>query len=192
MSSAILAMGHVPYEAMATVRFLHAAPGLPWAARKAGDDYGAVAQPDWREIDWASHLHDTIVEGRRVRYCDYGTGDGPPVVMLHGLGGSWQNWLENIPRIGQQRRVIAVDLPGHGASEMPVEKISISAFGRCVDALCEQLGLGAVELVGNSTGGFTATEVAIQFPSRAAGHVLVSAAGIMTYSLHGSTIPAGV
>src|SRR5438046_1280735 len=178
MSRAILAIRHVPYEAMATVRFLHAAPATPWGARRAGDDYGAIAQPDWREIDWSSHLNDAIVEGRRARYCDYGSGDGPPVVMLHGLGGSWQNWLENIPRIGQERRVIAVDLPGHGASEMPAEKMSISGLGRLVDSLCELLDLGDVVLVGNSMGGFTSAEVAIQFPERAAGLVLVAAAGI--------------
>jgi pimeloyl-ACP methyl ester carboxylesterase len=61
---------------------------------------------------------------------------------------------------------------------MPIEKITISRLGRCVDELCEQLGLGAVVLVGNSMGGFTAAEVAIQFPKRCGGLVLVSAAGI--------------
>jgi pimeloyl-ACP methyl ester carboxylesterase len=168
---------------VATVRFLHAPPPRPGAARRAGDDYGARAEPDWREIDWSEHVRETSIDGRRVRYCDFGSGDGPPVVMIHGLGGSWQNWLENIPRIGQERRVIALDLPGHGESEMPVEKMSISGFGRCVDALCEQLDLGRVVVVGNSLGGFTAAEVSIQFPSRAAGLVLVSAAGITITNL---------
>src|SRR5438128_1360742 len=169
MSSAIFATAPVPYGPVATVQILHARPPLPGAARRAGDDYGAKGSPDWREIDWAPFLHDTAIAGRRVRYCDYGSGDGPPVVLVHGLGGSWQNWLENIPRIGQERRAIAIDLPGHGASEMPGEKMSISGFGRSVDALCDQLGLGEVVLVGNSMGGFTAAEVAIQFPARCAG-----------------------
>jgi pimeloyl-ACP methyl ester carboxylesterase len=176
---------------MATVRFLHAAPALPWAARRAGDDYGAIARPDWREIDWSAHVRDAIVEGRRLRYCDYGSGDGPPVVLIHGLGGSWQNWLENIPRLGQERRVIAVDLPGHGASEMPAEKMSIAGHGRCVNALCDQLGTGPVVLFGNSMGGFTAAEVAIQFPERCAGIVLVSAAGITTTDLRRQPTLAG-
>ena len=170
------------------MRLFHAYPGRSSGARRADSDYGAPADPDWRSIDWRPHLHDAVVFDRRVRYCDYGSGDGPPVVMIHGLGGSWQNWLENIPRIGQERRVIAVDLPGHGASEMPLEKISISGFGRCVDTLCEQLGLGEVVLVGNSMGGFTAAEVAIQFPSRAAGLVPVTAAGITINELNGSPI----
>ena len=173
---------------MATVRFLHAPPPLPGAHRRAGDDYGAKATPDWREVDWSEHLYDVEIGGRRVRFCDYGpsgsdsgsaaASDAPPVVMLHGLGGAWQNWLENIPRIAQERRVIAPDLPGHGCSEMPADKISISGFGRCVEELCERLDLGEVVFVGNSTGGFTGTEVAIQHPDRVAGLVLVSAAGI--------------
>jgi pimeloyl-ACP methyl ester carboxylesterase len=163
---------------MATVRILHARPPGPGAAKRAGDDYGAPAQPDWREIDWSPHVHDAVIAGRRLRYCDYGEGDGPPVVMIHGLGGSWQNWLENIPRIGRERRVIAVDLPGHGASEMPADRMSISGFGRCVDALCAELDLGEVVIIGNSMGGFTAAEVGIQFPERCAGIVLAAAAGI--------------
>jgi pimeloyl-ACP methyl ester carboxylesterase len=173
------------------VRILHALPPVPGSARRAGDDYGAKASPDWREIDWTPHLYDTVIAGRRVRYCDYGAGDGPPVVMIHGLGGSWQNWLENIPRIGQERRVIAVDLPGHGASEMPREKISISGFGKCVDELCSQLSLDSVVLVGNSMGGFTAAEVAIQFPERAGGLVLVSAAGITITNMRRQPTLAG-
>ncbi|MDQ2939344.1 MAG: alpha/beta fold hydrolase, partial [Actinomycetota bacterium] len=46
-------------------------------------------------------------------------GDGPPVVLLHGLGGCWENWLENIPQLARSRRVIAPDLPGFGDSPMP-------------------------------------------------------------------------
>src|SRR6058998_3943328 len=103
MSSAILAIRLlVPYGAMATIRFLHANPALPGAHRRAGDDYGAKASPDWREVDWPKHLYATEIGGRQVRFCDCGPTepgadpDAPPVVMLHGLGGAWQNWLENI------------------------------------------------------------------------------------------------
>ena len=57
-------------------------------------------------------------------------GEGPVVLMIHGLSGCWQNWLENIPFFARDHRVIAVDLPGFGESEMPVEKISISQLRR--------------------------------------------------------------
>lgn len=146
-------------------------------AARAGDDYGESATPDWRAVSWREHLHDAEIGGRRVRYVDIGEGDGAPVVFIHGLSGRWQNWLENIPRCAAERRVVALDLPGFGSSQMPVEKISITLYARVVDELCEALGLGEVALVGNSMGGFTAAEIALRHPSRVERMVLVSAAG---------------
>jgi pimeloyl-ACP methyl ester carboxylesterase len=155
-----------------------AAPTPPWRDREAGDDYGASASPDWRETNWVDELKQVNIAGTPINYVDLGSpGLHEPVVLVHGLGGQWQNWLENIPRLAQERRVLALDLPGHGLT--PTEgEISISGYGRCVDAFCEQLGLGKVALVGNSMGGFVAAEVAIQFPERVSRLVLVSAAGI--------------
>ncbi|MBV9212701.1 MAG: alpha/beta fold hydrolase [Actinobacteria bacterium] len=156
---------------------------MPWTARRAGDDYGAHGDPDWRSIDWREHLRSTEIEGRPARYVDLGSGDGPPIVFVHGLAGCWQNWLENLPFFARARRVIAPDLPGFGGSEMPAEEISISGYGRFVEALCAQLDLGEVAIVGNSMGGFVSAEVAIQFPQRVERLVLVSAAGITSTSL---------
>jgi pimeloyl-ACP methyl ester carboxylesterase len=100
-------------------------------------------------------------------------------VLVHGLGGQWQNWLENIPRLAEERRVLALDLPGFGLTPEPADgEISISGYGRYVNAFCDRLGLGEVNVVGNSMGGFIAAEVAIQFPDRVSRLVLVSAAGI--------------
>jgi pimeloyl-ACP methyl ester carboxylesterase len=157
-----------------------AAPAAPWRSRDAGDDYGASASPNWRETDWSRELKRVEVDGRPINYVDIGSGDEEPVVLVHGLGGQWQNWLENIPRLAQDRRVIAMDLPGFGLTPPPDEddEVSIPGYGRCVNALCDKLGLGKVSLVGNSMGGYVAAEVAIQFPERVARLVLVSAAGI--------------
>jgi pimeloyl-ACP methyl ester carboxylesterase len=160
-------------------------PVLPRAARRADDEYGATAQPDWREIDWRKHLRETEIAGGRVNYVDIGSGDsGPPVVFVHGLGGAWQNWLENLPRVAQERRAIAVDLPGFGRSEMPRSHISVTSYGRFVDHFCEQLGLEQAVLVGNSMGGFVAAETAIQNPARVERLVLVSAAGVSITNLY--------
>ena len=87
-------------------------------------------------------------------------------MLVHGLGGSWQNWLEQIPPPPGAARVIALDLPGFGASEMPREEISIEGYGRLRRALCDALDLGQVVVVGNSMGGFIAAEFAIQYPER--------------------------
>jgi pimeloyl-ACP methyl ester carboxylesterase len=155
-----------------------AKPALMRSGRLADESYGATAQPDWRDIDWRQHLRELDIDGGRVNYVDIGSGEGPPIVFVHGLGGAWQNWLENIPRAALERRVLALDLPGFGQSEMPLEPISIPGYGRLVDKFCERLGLGEVVLVGNSMGGFITAEVAIQHPQRVERLVLVSAAGI--------------
>ena len=156
-----------------------AAPAPPWRDRDADDEYGASAAPNWRETDWSRELKQIEIDGTPVNYVDVGSGDEDPVVLVHGLGGQWQNWLENIPRLALDRRVVAMDLPGSGVTPMPADDdITISGYGRCVNALCDKLGLGGIDLVGNSMGGYVAAEVAIQFPERVSRLVLVSAAGI--------------
>src|SRR3954454_2295252 len=180
---------------MPTIRPSKALPATPWQAARAGDDYGATATPDWREVNWQPHLHQVEIDGSSVNYVDYGGPGSPglePVVFVHGLGGCWQNWLENIPRAAAEgRRVIALDLPGFGFSEMPSGEISISGYGRTVNAVCDELDLGEVVLVGNSMGGFTAAETAIQFPERVERMVLNSAAGLTTTDLYHGPILAG-
>jgi pimeloyl-ACP methyl ester carboxylesterase len=116
------------------------------------------------------------VEGRRVNVIELG--DGSPLVFVHGLSGSWQNWLEQLPVFAQRHRVIAVDVPGFGHSEMPAEKITIPGYARTLDALCGELGVDAAAFIGNSMGGFIGAELAISFPQRVERLVLVSAAGL--------------
>jgi pimeloyl-ACP methyl ester carboxylesterase len=160
-----------------------ALPARVRAARLAGDDYGVTAQPDWRKIDWSRHLHQLEIDGRPVNYVDIGSGEREPIVFVHGLGGQWQNWLENVPRAAQERRVIALDLPGFGLSPMPRDPITISGYGRTVAALADRLGLDRFDVVGNSMGGYIGAEVAIQFPQRVDQLLLVSAAGITSADL---------
>jgi pimeloyl-ACP methyl ester carboxylesterase len=157
-----------------------AAPSAPWRYRDALGDYGQTATPDWRDTDWSRELKTMEIDGIPFNYVDTGSGDGDPVVLVHGLAGQWQNWLENIPRLAQSRRVVAMDLPGFGCTPEPEddEKITITRYGRWVNEMADRLGLETVDLVGNSLGGYIAAEVAIQFPERVSRLVLVSAAGI--------------
>jgi pimeloyl-ACP methyl ester carboxylesterase len=171
-----------------------ARPASVRAARRADGGYGQTAVPDWRATDWGEHLATVEIDGSPVNYVDLPGpgGDVEPIVFVHGLGGQWQNWLENLPRAAQERRVVALDLPGFGLSAKPREKITISGYGRCVDALCERLELGRVDIVGNSMGGYIAAEVAIQFPERIDQLILVSAAGITSADVaHRPILTAG-
>lgn len=148
-------------------------------AIRAGDDYGVHDIPDWRTLDWPAHLRRIELLGAEVNYVDVGEqGDRRPLVFVHGLGGQWQNWLENLPRFAQGRRVVALDLPGFGMSPMPPETITIDYYGRLVAELCRRLDLAPAVLVGNSMGGYVAAETAIAAPEAVERLLLVSSAGI--------------
>jgi pimeloyl-ACP methyl ester carboxylesterase len=165
--------------------FIRAArPARLRAGRDADAEYGQPGEPSWRTIDWAAHSRRLEVNGKAVNVVEYGGGEGPPVVFIHGLAGCWQNWLENLPAIGEHRRVVTLDLPGFGDSEMPDGDISITGYAETVESVCEQLDLGPVAVVGNSMGGFTAAELAIRHPDRVERLVLVDAAGISIADLH--------
>jgi pimeloyl-ACP methyl ester carboxylesterase len=154
------------------------------AAKNAVDDYGRTAEPSWRGVNWQSHLHQIEIQGRRINYVDLGEGDAPPVVFIHGLGGCWQNWLENLPRLAQDRRCLALDLPGFSESEMPREKISIGGYASTVVEWARVLGIDEpADVIGNSMGGFIAAEIGINHADFVRRIVLCSAAGISITNL---------
>ncbi len=149
---------------------------LPPPTPADGPDPYGDPDPEWLKIDWSEHRREIDVVGARVNYVEMG--EGPPLLFVHGLSGAWQNFLENIPHFARTHRVIALDLPGFGSSPMPPWEISIPAYGRFVRDFCERIGVGRCSLVGNSMGGFIATEVAITEPERVDDLTLISAAGI--------------
>jgi pimeloyl-ACP methyl ester carboxylesterase len=139
-----------------------------------GSDYGRQGRSEWLDFPWDRHQHRMRIDGREVNYVD--VGEGPALVLLHGLGASWQSWLENVPEFARDHRVVAMDLPGFGYSEMPVEDISIEYYANWTFRLLEALGIDAAALVGNSMGGFVAAEMAIRRPDRVQRLAVVSAA----------------
>jgi len=144
-----------------------------------GESVGTY-RSSWLRVDWRSHQRWVILDGQPVNVI--ALGEGPPLVFVHGLSGSWQNWLEQLPVFAASHRVIALDLPGFGHSPMPREKISISGYARTLDRLLGELRIDAAAVVGNSMGGFVAAELAISVPQRVERLVLVSAAGLSTYA----------
>jgi pimeloyl-ACP methyl ester carboxylesterase len=152
---------------------------LKWDPRiVAGSDYGNPdPDPEWRRVEWRRHLHSVELPGARVNYVEIG--EGKPIVFVHGISGSWQNWLENLPHFGRDRRAIALDLPGFGSSPMPSWEIEMPAYGRLLHDFCEKLGVEGATVVGNSMGGFIAVEAVTSAPGHFERLVLVSAAGII-------------
>jgi pimeloyl-ACP methyl ester carboxylesterase len=146
------------------------------------DPYGNP-DPEWLEIDWREHLRQVEIDGTRVNYAELGSGPRMAIVFVHGLSGSWQNWLENIPHFARERRVLALDLPGFGHSPMPEWEISIESYGRLLHRFCDELAVGDCAVVGNSMGGFISAEAASAQPDRFEKLALVSAAGVSSVRL---------
>jgi pimeloyl-ACP methyl ester carboxylesterase len=145
--------------------------------------YGPVGRSPWLDVDWRSHERWLTVDGEVVNTIELapaGEATGQPLVFVHGLSGCWANFLEQLPVMARDHRVVTLDLPGFGYSPMPSRKITIPGYGRLLDGLLGQLGIDAAALVGNSMGGFIAAELAIAFPQRVERLVLVSPAGIST------------
>lgn len=140
------------------------------------DAYGPVGRSEWMETDWRRHLRWVRIGDRSVNLVDIG--EGPALIFLHGLSGSWQNWLETIPYFAREHRVIALDLPGFGQSEMPAEPISVRGYARMLEQLYDTLGIDTATIVGTSMGGFVAADFAIRYPQRVQRLVLVAAAGL--------------
>src|SRR5918994_926877 len=141
------------------------------------DTYADCDDATWMSIDWPAMTRRLVIEGREVNVVDSGGSDKPVMLFVHGLSGTWQNWLLNIPAFLDTHRVIAPDLPGFGESPMPREKISIQGYARILDELLDALGVDSAVVVGNSMGGFVAAELALSFSTRVERLVLVSAAG---------------
>lgn len=91
-------------------------------------------------------------------------GRGEPVLLVHGLGSSIQDWEYQIPHLIRTHRVIALDLRGHGRSGKPRERYSMQGFASDVAALIEHLGLPSVHLVGISMGGMIGFQLGVDRP----------------------------
>lgn len=98
------------------------------------------------------------LDGMRVHYENYGKGK-EAIVFIHGWLSNLTFWRANIPAFAAEKRVIALDLPGHGASDKPPVKYSMDLYARAVDAVLKGAGVEHVVLVGHSMG----TPVARQF-----------------------------
>jgi len=162
---------------------------LPDPTPAEGPDPYGNPDPEWLRIDWRQHLRSAELdipadmEGRsgptKVNYMEIGEAtERPTVVFVHGLSGSWQNWLENIPDFARSHRVLAPDLPGFGHSPLPPWRISIESYGRFLHEFCDALAVGDCVVVGNSMGGFVSAEAARAEPERFEKLVLASAAGV--------------
>jgi pimeloyl-ACP methyl ester carboxylesterase len=105
-------------------------------------------------------------------------GDGPAIVLVHGLALSSTTWRYVMPALAERYRVIAPDLLGHGKSGKPRGDYSLGAFASGIRDLLVALDIEQATFVGHSLGGGIALQLAYQFPERCDRLVLVAAGGL--------------
>jgi pimeloyl-ACP methyl ester carboxylesterase len=130
------------------------------------------------------------LHGHRVRYRE--TGDGPPLVLLHGITSSSETWGPVLELLGRRYRVIAPDLIGHGDSAKPRGDYSPGAYASGVRDLLAALGHDHVNIVGHSMGGGVAMQFAYQFPERCKRLILVCSGGLgaeVSFLLRAASLP---
>ncbi|HEX3714882.1 MAG TPA: alpha/beta fold hydrolase, partial [Trebonia sp.] len=98
-----------------------------------------------------------------IAYTEFGR--GPAALFVHGIGTSGLLWRHVIEEVSDTSRCIAIDLPTHGGTPARAE-MSASAMAEVVADLCDGLGLGQLDLVGNDTGGAVAQIFAARHPRR--------------------------
>lgn len=121
-------------------------------------------------------LQRLTIHGREIAYRS--AGQGPVVVLLHGMAGSSMAWRPVMDVLASRFRVIAPDLLGHGASAKPDVEYNLGAHANMMRDFLLALGLDRVTLVGQSFGGGVAMQLAYQFPERCDRLVLVSSGGL--------------
>jgi non-heme chloroperoxidase len=114
--------------------------------------------------------------GVTLRYVEQGRQDGPVVVFLHGYTDSHRTWDLNLSRFSREFHVYALDQRGHGDSSRPACCYSQQAFAKDVVAFLDAKRVSRAVLVGHSMGSFIAQQVALDFPGRVKGLVLVGSA----------------
>lgn len=116
------------------------------------------------------------VEGVDLHYAELG--QGRPTVLLHGLGDSHRTWARVAPVLARTRRVLLLDLAGHGLSARPNASYALPWHTRLVAGWLDALGLDEVDVVGHSFGGGVAQWLLVERPGRVRRLALVAAGGL--------------
>ncbi|KAF1072283.1 MAG: Dihydrolipoyllysine-residue acetyltransferase component of acetoin cleaving system [Pseudomonas citronellolis] len=132
---------------------------------------------DGAEADSGPAPQKIELDGRIVRYFERGEGD-VPLLLIHGFGGDLNNWLFNHEPLAASRRVIALDLPGHGESGKTLQRGDLDELSGVVLALLDHLDIDQAHLAGHSMGGAVALNTARLAPRRVRSLNLLGSAGL--------------
>ncbi|MQF48731.1 alpha/beta fold hydrolase [SAR202 cluster bacterium AC-647-N09_OGT_505m] len=137
----------------------------------------------------AEHYFATV-DGIRTHYV--AAGEGPPLLLLHGLSASLIAWAPNIEPLSQKFTVYALDMPGRGDSDKPNIDYRVPAAAGFIKKFMDVLGIERASLAGCSMGGMIALRTALDYPDRVENLVLVDAAGLgreLTWYVRFASLP---
>ena len=137
-----------------------------------------------------SKIEEIRLHGHRV--CFRRAGEGPVIVLIHGITGRSDQWEPAIEHLAAEHTVLAPDLLGHGESAKPRGDYSLGAYASAVRDTMVAIGHERATIVGHSLGGGIAMQFAYQFPERCERLVLVSSGGLgreVHPLLRASTLP---
>src|SRR5688572_22684946 len=137
-----------------------------------------------------STINEIELHGHRV--CFRLEGEGPVIVLIHGITGRSEQWERAIEHLAAEHTVLAPDLLGHGESAKPRGDYSLGAYASGVRDIMVALGHDRATVVGHSLGGGIAMQFAYQFPERCERLALVSSGGLgrqVHPLLRASTLP---
>jgi pimeloyl-ACP methyl ester carboxylesterase len=126
------------------------------------------------------------IKGVRMRYFVGGT--GPPLVLVHGLGGSAWNWTELAPLLASRHRLLVPDLPGHGGSSALPAVSGLEPYADRVALVAEREQMLPAPVVGHSLGGVVVLRLALRRPEDVTAIVLAGAAGLSIGNVLGRQI----
>lgn len=152
---------------------------LLWSLLLAGC---ATIEPGFQRFEEVEYPFEArVIRGRRAQLelamAEIGQGPGVPVVLIHPWGFSMKVWSDVAPTLAKDRRVVLVDLPGHGKSEKLAAYYPMERMAAAVLDVMEAAELRSAVLIGNSLGGATALTTTLVEPARVQGLVLIGAPG---------------
>ncbi|MEQ1863041.1 MAG: alpha/beta hydrolase [Micropepsaceae bacterium] len=121
-----------------------------------------------------------LPSGAKAHYRDRGNRAGPALVLLHGSNASLHTWEPWVKILGDEFRVVTVDLPGHGLTVARADDaLTAESMADFVDAFATKLGLERFAIAGNSMGGHVALRFAIKYPARVSALVPIDSGGVI-------------
>jgi pimeloyl-ACP methyl ester carboxylesterase len=135
-----------------------------------------VGPPDDRNGLGVLEERTADIKDVRLRY--YIGGEGPPVILVHGLGGAAANWAGVVPLLVERHRLLVPDLPGHAGSTPFAAATTLDPYADRLERLAALEAMEHAGVVGHSLGGLVGLRLAVDFPQRVSALVLTAAAGI--------------